>query len=371
MKFIFDFQEGLSARGIMEVLVNRCCPPEVIKLHDQIFDKIDWLKVENLGLSTGQEVGSNAPLIKLKETLAWLTQNSSNYSEEDYHYVMDFWHLVIDLFKKQPDTLINSNSIGTINQVVLGTKSVLSFFPQVSYGYMNIHLDGQSLQDPAIGVLKDHLFMIFSEHSYKPSILGMLLLVFVKAEYVKHVLALNHLMVHQSHPRDHEKVRLISGESFKIDNDQHSKCLEIRFNVDDMTGEELSFAGSQLTRVGALDFYWTPIMMKKGRPGTLVTLSCLETYFELVRQTIFQVTSTNGIKVYRPHRFNLQTKEYQVMVEENSVVYKEAIGYGTQRYKWEYESIKQLAIDKNISLQQARQLADRERNLLENASEEK
>ncbi len=42
--------------------------------------------------------------------------------------------------------------------------------------------------------------------------------------------------------------------------------VELRCNLDDMTGEDIAFAAEQLMEAGALDVWTTPITMKKGRP---------------------------------------------------------------------------------------------------------
>lgn len=47
---------------------------------------------------------------------------------------------------------------------------------------------------------------------------------------------------------------------------------ELRLNVDDMTAEELGFAMEKIYEAGALECFFTPVTMKKCRPGTLVTI---------------------------------------------------------------------------------------------------
>jgi pyridinium-3,5-bisthiocarboxylic acid mononucleotide nickel chelatase len=48
--------------------------------------------------------------------------------------------------------------------------------------------------------------------------------------------------------------------------------VELAVNVDDATGEQLAHAVTQLMAAGAADAWITPIVMKKGRPGHVVTV---------------------------------------------------------------------------------------------------
>jgi len=48
--------------------------------------------------------------------------------------------------------------------------------------------------------------------------------------------------------------------------------VELSANVDDATGEQLAHAVSQLLEAGAADAWITPVLMKKGRPGHVVTV---------------------------------------------------------------------------------------------------
>ena len=57
-------------------------------------------------------------------------------------------------------------------------------------------------------------------------------------------------------------------------NGYDDKILSISCNLDDMTGEDISFAAETLLNAGALDVYTIPIQMKKGRPGIILTCLC-------------------------------------------------------------------------------------------------
>jgi hypothetical protein len=48
----------------------------------------------------------------------------------------------------------------------------------------------------------------------------------------------------------------------------------IEAEIDDLPAEGIGFLMERLLAAGALDVYLTPVQMKKGRPGTLVTALC-------------------------------------------------------------------------------------------------
>ena len=71
---------------------------------------------------------------------------------------------------------------------------------------------------------------------------------------------------------------------------------ELRCNLDDMTPEAVAFAQERLMEAGALDVFTTPIQMKKGRPGVLLTLLCLPQDREQMVRLLFQHTTTLGVR---------------------------------------------------------------------------
>jgi pyridinium-3,5-bisthiocarboxylic acid mononucleotide nickel chelatase len=87
---------------------------------------------------------------------------------------------------------------------------------------------------------------------------------------------------------------------------------QIDANLDDMSPELCGPASDALFAVGALDVWWTPITMKKGRPA--LTLSAL---VELSRRdeviaAILRETTTIGVRYAELHRTVLTRKMVDV-----------------------------------------------------------
>lgn len=84
--------------------------------------------------------------------------------------------------------------------------------------------------------------------------------------------------------------------SFLLEGGQQTDWVyQLICTIDDMTSESLACACEQLLKAGALDVCQQPVMMKKGRCGTLLTLLCKEK--DKFCQLLFQQTTTLGIRV--------------------------------------------------------------------------
>jgi len=70
----------------------------------------------------------------------------------------------------------------------------------------------------------------------------------------------------------------------------------LQCNIDDMTGEMLGAALDQLMEDGAMDVHFTPIVMKKNRPATTLSLLCSAEDEDKFKRLIFKHTTTLGIK---------------------------------------------------------------------------
>ncbi len=130
-----------------------------------------------------------------------------------------------------------------------------------------------------------------------------------------------------------------------------SSVTEYSCNVDDMTGEEIAFAAEQIMNAGALDCFVTPVFMKKGRPAYMLTVLCKNSEAESFRDLIFKHTTTLGIRKYTPSRYTLERE----FIENSGVTIKRSSGYGTVKEKPEFEDIKAIATEKNISLFESRE----------------
>lgn len=76
----------------------------------------------------------------------------------------------------------------------------------------------------------------------------------------------------------------------------------IETNIDDMSPQFYETAMDRLFAAGALDVYLQPVIMKKSRPGTLLTVLCDPYLADNLAATLFAETSTLGVRITKAER---------------------------------------------------------------------
>jgi uncharacterized protein (TIGR00299 family) protein len=89
-------------------------------------------------------------------------------------------------------------------------------------------------------------------------------------------------------------VRLVLGEETREAGQERVLVLETE--VDDASPQLLGPLLEQLLSAGAVDAYFTPVQMKKGRPGVLVTAIAPVPAREAVEEVLFRETTTLGVR---------------------------------------------------------------------------
>ena len=129
------------------------------------------------------------------------------------------------------------------------------------------------------------------------------------------------------------------------------QMVKMEVNLDDISGEWLGYVIDLLFDAGANDVFYTPIYMKKNRPGTMLQVLCPVSSIEKMKAILFRETTTLGIRYYPliVHRLKRSFKTLQT--EWGEVTIKEGIWEGkvVQRAP-EYEDCKRIAQDKGIPL---------------------
>ena len=139
--------------------------------------------------------------------------------------------------------------------------------------------------------------------------------------------------------KDFAKANMLRTFIGEADNES-DKVVEMKFNVDDMTGEEIGYATGVLMDSGALDVFTTSVYMKKNRPGILFTVLVKLEDKEKFAKLIFENTTTIGIRFSEMERFKLARREEKVMTRFGEVSFKVSEGFGVTKAKPEFEDIK-------------------------------
>lgn len=122
----------------------------------------------------------------------------------------------------------------------------------------------------------------------------------------------------------------------------------IETNIDDMSPEEYEPLMKALFQAGALDVFFTPIVMKKSRPATMVSVLASEDRLELLSGTLFAHSSTFGLR-YRPvEKLMLPRETRRISTAYGTVQVK--VARNPFRWKVEYDDLRRIAADRNESI---------------------
>jgi uncharacterized protein (TIGR00299 family) protein len=124
-------------------------------------------------------------------------------------------------------------------------------------------------------------------------------------------------------------------------------------NLDDISGEILGWFVEHALAAGALDAFYTPIQMKKNRPGVLLSVLCAEGDADKFSEMILRETSAFGVRRTMAERRKLRREFVTVKTKFGNVTVKIGKLNGkVVRASPEFESCKKLAAQKKVPLQQ-------------------
>ena len=131
---------------------------------------------------------------------------------------------------------------------------------------------------------------------------------------------------------------------------------ELSCNLDDMPPEDVAFAMERLLEAGALDVYTVPIGMKKNRPGILLSVLCRPGDREKMARLLFRYTTTLGVRETAHSRYILRRENEILQTPFGPVREKRVEGFGVCRKKPEYEDIRRIALERELSPRQVREM---------------
>lgn len=119
-------------------------------------------------------------------------------------------------------------------------------------------------------------------------------------------------------------LRIILGENEETGSDEESQVV-VETNIDDMNPEIFGYLGDKLLENGVRDYFMTPVYMKKGRPGTLLTAVVSPENVPKIEEIILSETTTLGIRKYPVKRRCLSREMIKVEMDGYQVGVK--LGY--------------------------------------------
>ena len=164
-------------------------------------------------------------------------------------------------------------------------------------------------------------------------------------------------------PRDFPNVlRLSVGESdeqqHKHQHDSSQSVTVLETALDDLSPQVLAYVTEAALSKGALDVMLTPVIMKKGRPGTLLTVLCNEADRAALEKLILSETSTLGIRVRHDRRVCLDRSFASVKTEYGDIRMKIGSLAGDElNAAPEFEDCRSAAQQHNVPVKQVQQAA--------------
>ncbi|MCR4287070.1 MAG: LarC family nickel insertion protein, partial [Deltaproteobacteria bacterium] len=107
-------------------------------------------------------------------------------------------------------------------------------------------------------------------------------------------------------------LRAIKGAIEKTGDKEAEALLMLEANIDDMSPQTAGYLMERLFEEGALDVYFTPVVMKKSRPGILLSALGPFNRRDALLSTIFAESTTIGVRLYPIDRVCLERKIIKV-----------------------------------------------------------
>jgi uncharacterized protein (TIGR00299 family) protein len=108
----------------------------------------------------------------------------------------------------------------------------------------------------------------------------------------------------------------------------NEKLFVVETNLDDVSPQIVGHVMERAFERGALDCYFTPVQMKKNRPGVLISILCRPADRESLYQLLFDETTTLGVRSYEVERRALPRESVLVQTEFGALRVKVARAQG-------------------------------------------
>lgn len=128
--------------------------------------------------------------------------------------------------------------------------------------------------------------------------------------------------------------------------------------LDDLSPQVIAWVAESLLAAGALDVMLTPVVMKKGRPGTLLTVLCDAAKSESLTQMILRETSTLGVRMRQDRRRCLDRRHVHVQTAYGEIRVKVGmLGDRVMNAAPEFEDCRAAAVRCDVALKVVQQAA--------------
>lgn len=153
-------------------------------------------------------------------------------------------------------------------------------------------------------------------------------------------------------------LRILVGEIDPVY--ESDEIVTVETNIDDMNPEIYPYVIEQLMNAGAHDAFVVPIVMKKGRPGMMLSILLERAKLDPVLSILFRETTTLGVRIQPIERRKLPRSQREVQTSLGTVKAKVIARDGKETFVPEFEECKRLALEKNLPLKDVYKVLERE-----------
>lgn len=155
-------------------------------------------------------------------------------------------------------------------------------------------------------------------------------------------------------------LRVVIGEINSVTEEDH--LLLVETNMDDINPQLVPHVIEKVLSEGATDAYITPVLMKKGRPGFVLSVLMSESVLDRISSVIFAESTTLGLRIQTIRRSKVHREVGTASTSLGSVKIKESSVDGRKRISVEFEDCKRIAEEKGLPLKDVMQRINAELN---------
>ena len=145
-------------------------------------------------------------------------------------------------------------------------------------------------------------------------------------------------------------LRVLIGETENV-NASDERLWMLETNLDDASPQIIGHVMDRVLELGALDCFFTPVQMKKNRPGVLLSVLCAREEKSAVMKLLFMETTTLGVRSYEVSRRALQRSLVRVETQYGPIDVKVAHLDGRVVNEMpEFEQCREAAAKANVPL---------------------
>jgi uncharacterized protein (DUF111 family) len=147
-------------------------------------------------------------------------------------------------------------------------------------------------------------------------------------------------------------VRVFLGEAEA--RDEVERVVQVEATIDDMSPQLYEPLIERLLLAGALDVWLAPVIMKKSRPGVVVTALAPPGGAEALVRVLFEETTTIGVRWTGYDRRRLPREMISVETSLGPVTFKlSRLGGRVVTATPEFDEVRRLAAERGLSVRQA------------------